>query len=181
MVSGRASMVAVPPSSGGPGIAGNVSRGKASFTDWTMGCCAGSAPASTTGAAGCSATKNHCKRSRDGQEEAQMQALKTQISPQSSEFRANADTMRALVDDLRTKVTDMAQGGGEAARARHTARGKLLPRDRVSQLLDPDTPFLEIGQLACFGMDEGDAPAPRVHPGIRGGAGLARILVGHYT
>ena len=49
--------------------------------------------------------------------------------------------MRALVEDLRTKVTDVAQGGGEVARARHTARGKLLPRDRVSQLLDPGTPF----------------------------------------
>ena len=78
-----------------------------------------------------------------------MQALKTQINPQSSEFRANADTMRALVEDLRTKVTDVAQGGGEAARAKHTARGKLLPRDRVSQLLDAGTPFLEIGQLAA--------------------------------
>ena len=95
-----------------------------------------------------------------------MQALKTQINPQSSEFRANADTMRALVDDLRTKVTDMAQGGGEAARARHTARGKLLPRDRVSQLLDPGTPFLEIGQLACFGMYDGDAPAAGLIAGI---------------
>ena len=61
-----------------------------------------------------------------------MQALKTQINPQSPEFRANAETMRALVEDLRTKVTDVAHGGGETARARHTARGKLLPRDRVS-------------------------------------------------
>src|SRR5260370_24361966 len=177
MVSGRASMVAVPPSSGGPGIAGNVSRGKASFTDWTMGCCAGSAPASTTGAAGCSATKNHCKRSRDGQEAAQMQALKTQISAQSSEFRANADTMRALVDELRTIVTDMAEGGGEAARARHTAWGKLLPRDRVSQLLDPGTPFLEIGQLACFGMYDGDAPAAGLIAGISCVQGLQCMIV----
>src|SRR3989440_10238025 len=95
-----------------------------------------------------------------------MQALKTQINPQSSEFRANAETMRALVEDLRTKVTDVAQGGGEVARARHTARGKLLPRDRVSQLLDPGTPFLEIGQLAAFGMYDGDAPAAGVIAGI---------------
>src|SRR6266478_1609391 len=129
MSSSKSPMFAVPPSCGGPGIAGTVSRCTASSTDWTMDCCAGSAPASTTGTAGCSATKNHCERWRDGREEAQMQALKTQINPQSSEFRANADTMRALVDDLRTKVTDMAQGGGEAERARHTARGKLLPRD----------------------------------------------------
>jgi len=58
--------------------------------------------------------KNHCKRSRDGREDAGLQALKTQIDPQSSEFRGNADAMLALVDDLRTKVTDVAQRGGEA-------------------------------------------------------------------
>src|SRR6478672_5777099 len=166
MSSSRWPMSAAPPSCGGPGIAGNVSRCTASFTDWRMVCCAGSALASITGRAGCSATKNRCKRSRDGREEAQMQALKTQINPQSSEFRANADTMRALVEDLRTKVTDVAQGGGEAARAKHTARGKLLPRDRVSQLLDAGTPFLEIGQLAAFGMYDSDAPAAGVIAGI---------------
>src|SRR6478736_4555840 len=109
MSSSRSPMSAAPPSCGGPGIAGTVSKCTASFTDWTMACCVGLAPASTTGTAGCSATKNRCERSHDGREEAQMQALKTQINPQSSEFRANADTMRALVEDLRTKVTDVAQ------------------------------------------------------------------------
>src|ERR1700745_1146636 len=98
-----------------------------------------------------------------------MQALKTQISPQSPEFRANAEKMRALVEDLRTNVTEVAQGGGETARARHTARGKLLPRDRVAQLLDPGTPFLEIGQLAAFGVYDGEAPA------AGGIAGVGRI------
>src|SRR6478736_4527891 len=166
MLSSRWPMSAAPRSCGGPGIAGNVSRCTASFTDWTMVCCAGSALASITGRAGCSATKNRCKRWRDGREEAQMQALKTQINPQSPEFRANAETMRALVEDLKTKVTDVAQGGGETARARHTARGKLLPRDRVSQLLDPGTPFLEIGQLAALGMYDGDAPAAGLIAGI---------------
>src|SRR6266403_2160002 len=166
MSSSRSPMFAAPPSCGGPGIVGNVSRSTASFTDWTMDCCAGSALASITGRAGCSATKNLCERSRDGREEVQMQALKTQINPQSSEFRANADSMRALVQDLRTKVTDVAQGGGEAARARHTARGKLLPRDRVAQLLDPGTAFLEIGQLAAIGMYDGDAPAAGLIAGI---------------
>src|SRR6476660_2543820 len=166
MSSSRSPMSAAPPSCGGPGIAGTVSKCTASFTDWTMACCVGLAPASTTGTAGCSATKNRCKRSRDSREEAQMQALKTQINPQSPEFRANADTMRALVEDLRAKVTEVARGGGEVARARHTARGKLLPRDRVSQLLDPGTPFLEIGQLAALGMYDGDAPAAGLIAGI---------------
>src|SRR2546429_9563541 len=108
-----------------------------------------------------------------------MQALKTQINPQSSEFRANAETMRALVEDLRTKVTDVAQGGGEVARARHTARGKLLPRDRVSQLLDPGTPFLEIGQLAAFGMYDGDGPAAGVIAGIGSVRGVQGMEVAH--
>src|SRR6478609_6298965 len=166
MSSSRSPMSAAPPSCGGPGIAGNVSRCTASCTDWTMVCCAGSALASITGRAGCSATKNRCKRSRDGREEAQMQALKTQLNPQSPEFRANAETMRALVEDLRAKVTDVAQGGGETARARHTARGKLLPRDRVAQLLDPGTPFLEIGQLAAFEMYDCDTPAAGLIAGI---------------
>src|SRR6516225_11160918 len=106
-----------------------------------------------------------------------MQALKTQINMQSSEFRANADTMRALVEDLRTKVTDVAQGGGEVARARHTARGKLLPRDRVAQLLDPGTPFLEIGQLAAFGMYDGDAPAAGLIAGIGCVQGVQCMIV----
>src|SRR5690242_10561364 len=95
-----------------------------------------------------------------------MQALKTQVDPRSAEFRANADAMRTLVHDLRAKVAEAGQGGGEAARAKHTARGKLLPRERVAQLLDPGTPFLEIGQLAAFGMYDGEAPSAGVVAGI---------------
>jgi 3-methylcrotonyl-CoA carboxylase beta subunit len=60
--------------------------------------------------------------------------------------------MRGLVDDLRAQVTQVARGGGEAARAKHTARGKLLPRDRVQMLLDPGTPFLELAPLAALHM-----------------------------
>ena len=55
-----------------------------------------------------------------------------------------------MVEDLRAKAAAAALGGGEAARARHAARGKLLPRERVEHLLDPGTPFLEIGQLAAL-------------------------------
>ncbi len=66
-----------------------------------------------------------------------MQALKAQIDTRSEDFRANAQRMRAVVDDLRAKAASVALGGGKAARARHTARGKLLPRERVEQLLDP--------------------------------------------
>src|SRR5436189_2093893 len=95
-----------------------------------------------------------------------MQALKSQINPRSAEFKANADAMRTHMNDLRAKADEAALGGGEAARAKHTARGKLLPRDRVAQLLDPGTPFLEIGQLAANGMYDGDAPSAGVIAGI---------------
>ena len=95
-----------------------------------------------------------------------MEILKTQINPRGEDFKGNATTMRALVDDLREKVTQVQQGGGEAARAKHTDRGKLLPADRVAQLLDPGAPFLEIGQLAAYGLYDGDAPSAGMLTGI---------------
>ena len=67
----------------------------------------------------------------------------------------------ALVADLRAKVATVAQGGGEAARQRHRARGKLLPRERVAALIDPGSPFLELSQLAAFGLYEGEVPSGR--------------------
>ena len=95
-----------------------------------------------------------------------MEALKSRVNPRSEEFRANAEHLRGVVDDLRLKSAEAAQGGDETSRARHQARGKLLPRDRVAQLLDPGTPFLEIGKLAAFGMYDGEAPAAGVITGI---------------
>lgn len=72
-----------------------------------------------------------------------MGVIKSQINSRSEEFQANAMAMSALVEDLRAKIAEVSQGGGEAARNKHTARGKLLPRDRVNHLLDPGTSFLE--------------------------------------
>ena len=95
-----------------------------------------------------------------------MQALKTQIDPRSAEFKANAEALRTVVEDLRAQSARAALGGGEAARAKHVARGKLLPRERVNQLVDPGSPFLEIGQLAAHGMYEGEAPAAGVIAGV---------------
>jgi 3-methylcrotonyl-CoA carboxylase beta subunit len=74
--------------------------------------------------------------------------------------------MRALVEDLREKVAAIREGGGEAARRRHLARGKLLPRERVRALLDPGSPFLELSQLAAFGMYDGEVPAAGIVTGI---------------
>jgi 3-methylcrotonyl-CoA carboxylase beta subunit len=81
-----------------------------------------------------------------------MPVLPTQLSPRAADFQANAAAMRALVDGLRSQLWRVEQGGGDAARARHTARGKLLPRERVQLLLDPGTPFLELSPLAALGL-----------------------------
>ncbi|KAB2881756.1 MAG: methylcrotonoyl-CoA carboxylase [Albidovulum sp.] len=74
--------------------------------------------------------------------------------------------MRVLVGDLRMKIAQVAQGGGEAPRAKHVARGKLPPRERVADLLDPGSPFLEVGATAAHGMYGGDAPAAGLTAGI---------------
>jgi len=103
-----------------------------------------------------------------------MPSLATQLSPRSEDFKANAAAMRALVDDLNARLAQIAHGGGEAARAKHTARGKLLPRERVEMLLDPDTPFLEVAPLAALNMykEKGGADAA---PGAGLIAGIGRV------
>ena len=80
-----------------------------------------------------------------------MSVIKSSINPRSPEFQANAAEMGRIVADLRQKAAQVCLGGGEAARAKHVARGKLLPRDRVGHLLDPGTAFLEIeiGRASC--------------------------------
>jgi 3-methylcrotonyl-CoA carboxylase beta subunit len=106
-----------------------------------------------------------------------LQIIKSQLSPRSEEFRANAARMRGLVDELRAKTSLTAEGGGEAARKKHIARGKLPPRERIEHLLDPGTPFLEIGQLAALGMYGDDAPAAGVIAGIGRVEGLECMVV----
>jgi 3-methylcrotonyl-CoA carboxylase beta subunit len=74
--------------------------------------------------------------------------------------------MSALVADLRAKIDQVAAGGGEAARAKHVARGKLLPRERVRTLLDAGSPFLELSQLAALDMYDNEAPCAGIITGI---------------
>ncbi len=81
-----------------------------------------------------------------------MPVLDTKLNARSADFQANALAMRALVADLNAQVARAQEGGGEAARAKHAGRGKLLPRERVQMLLDPGTPFLELSPLAALGM-----------------------------
>ena len=95
-----------------------------------------------------------------------MPVLQTQLNPRSADFQTNAAAMRAMVDDLAVQVAKAAEGGGEAARAKHSARGKLPPRERVQMLLDPGTPFLELAPLAAHGMYNGDAPCAGLIAGI---------------
>ncbi|MBU3647762.1 MAG: methylcrotonoyl-CoA carboxylase [Limnohabitans sp.] len=106
-----------------------------------------------------------------------MTVLHSQLNPRSADFAANATAMRAVVDDLKAHLEKMAQGGGEAARAKHTARGKLLPRDRVQTLLDPGTPFLEVAPLAALNMYNNDAPCAGLIAGIGRVSGVDCMIV----
>ncbi len=106
-----------------------------------------------------------------------MPVIESKLNTRSPEFAANAAAMQALVDDLRAHCERIAQGGGEEARNKHLARGKLLPRERVNQLLDPGTPFLELSQLAAFGMYDDAAPAAGVITGIGRVMGQECVIV----
>lgn len=103
--------------------------------------------------------------------------LSTNVAPDSETFKANAAHNRALAERLRADVAAAAQGGGERARERHTARGKLLPRERVERLLDPGSPFLEIGQLAAHDLYGGEVPGAGVIAGIGRVSGRQVMIV----
>jgi 3-methylcrotonyl-CoA carboxylase beta subunit len=92
--------------------------------------------------------------------------LDTKLSSDGETFRANAAHNRALVEELRVKVAAVARGGSDSARDKHVARGKLLPRDRVERLLDPGSPFLEVGQLAANGLYGDEVPGAGIVAGI---------------
>jgi 3-methylcrotonyl-CoA carboxylase beta subunit len=106
-----------------------------------------------------------------------MSVLDTGLNPTGSEFRANEAAMRALVGDLRAKVEKVCRGGGESARTRHSARGKLLPRERISRLLDAGSPLLEFSQLAAYQVYEDEVPAAGLITGIGNIAGRQCVIV----
>jgi 3-methylcrotonyl-CoA carboxylase beta subunit len=103
--------------------------------------------------------------------------IKSQLNPRGEEFRANAERMRGLVADLKEKTDRVAMGGDEKAREKHLSRGKLLPRDRVRGLLDPGSPFLEVGQLAAYGMYGGDVHSASMITGIGRVSGRECVIV----
>jgi len=84
--------------------------------------------------------------------------IESKIVTDSDEYRARFEHNRALAEKLRADVAEAAKGGPEKHRERHLSRGKLLPRDRVERVLDPGSPFLEIGQLAACDMYDGEVP-----------------------
>src|SRR5512143_136996 len=95
-----------------------------------------------------------------------MSVLDSRVDPSSAEFRENRGRMDALVAELRERLAAARAGGGEQAVRRHREQGKLAVRERVERLLDPGTPFLEIGALAGFGLHEGQAPSAGLVCGI---------------
>ncbi len=106
-----------------------------------------------------------------------MPKLTSALDKTSAAFRKLDAHNRALRDELYETVARAALGGSERSRERHVARGKLLPRDRVERLLDPGSPFLEIGQLAAHGMYGGEAPGAGMICGIGRVSGREVMIV----
>ncbi|NLR70277.1 methylcrotonoyl-CoA carboxylase [Novosphingobium sp. ERN07] len=92
--------------------------------------------------------------------------LSSNVDLSSEQAQARAAHNRALAQELRAKVAKAALGGDERSRERHVSRGKLLPRDRVERLLDPGSPFLEVGQLAANGMYGDEVPGAGIIAGV---------------
>src|SRR6266478_6644917 len=106
-----------------------------------------------------------------------MTVISTSLDRRSEVLATNAAAMRALVADLQQKVAAIREGGGAEARRRHLARGKMLPRERVRALLDPGSPFLELSQLAAYGMYDGAVPAAGIITGIGRVMGRECVIV----
>lgn len=103
--------------------------------------------------------------------------LHSSIDPSSSDFARNSESMRALVADLREKLSQVAGGGGEVSRNRHTARGKMLARERVDLLVDPGTSFLELSPLAAHGLYGGDVHSASIVTGVGRISGRECVIV----
>ncbi|MEC7554969.1 MAG: carboxyl transferase domain-containing protein, partial [Pseudomonadota bacterium] len=107
-----------------------------------------------------------------------MTILTSQLNTRSQAFADNARQMQSLVDDLESLIEQIKQGGGERYQARHQARGKLLPRERVDMLIDPGSPFLEFSQLAAHAMYDKDyVPGAGIITGIGRVKGMECVIV----
>ncbi len=106
-----------------------------------------------------------------------MAVIHTRIDPREPAFGANREHHRMLAEELRTLAEQVALGGDERSRKRHLQRGKLLPRDRVTGLLDEGAPFLELGQFAAHELYGDDVPAGGIITGIGRIAGHECVVV----
>jgi 3-methylcrotonyl-CoA carboxylase beta subunit len=103
--------------------------------------------------------------------------IESKLNARDATFVRNRAALTALVADLKHKVATIELGGGEAARARHAGRGKLLPRERVRALLDPGSPFLELSQLAAYGMYDDNIAAAGIITGVGRVSGRECVIV----
>ncbi|RRV76721.1 carboxyl transferase domain-containing protein [Stutzerimonas stutzeri] len=108
-----------------------------------------------------------------------MAILHTQINSRSPEFAANSAAMLEQVNDLRALLGRISEGGGAIAQQRHTARGKLLVRERINALLDPGSAFLEVSALAAHEVYDEDVPAAGVVAGIGRVEGVECMIIGN--
>ena len=106
-----------------------------------------------------------------------MSVINSKISTKSAEFAANVSAMQAQVDDLKTTLAHISQGGGAKSCERHISRGKLLPRERVQGLLDPGSPFLELSALAAHDVYGEEVPAAGIITGIGRVSGQECVIV----
>ena len=106
-----------------------------------------------------------------------MPAIESKLAVRDAAFAANRAAMQALCDDLRAKTAAIEEGGGETARARHLARGKLLPRERVRALIDPGSPFLELSAFAAWGMYDDTIAAAGIITGVGRVSGRECVIV----
>jgi acetyl-CoA carboxylase carboxyltransferase component len=106
-----------------------------------------------------------------------MDAIRSRVDPGSPEFKANSAHHRGLVQQLRDRLAQVRKGGPESAVATQRKRGKLLARERIDALLDPETPFLELSPLAAWGKHDGEVPAAGIVTGVGRVSGRECVIV----
>jgi 3-methylcrotonyl-CoA carboxylase beta subunit len=104
-------------------------------------------------------------------------AIKSKLNTGAAEFKTAAQAMRALVDELDSRLDTVRQGGHVSAREKHQGRGKLLPRERVAALLDPNTPFLELSPLAAWEVYDEPVPAAGLITGVGRVSGCTCVVI----
>ena len=106
-----------------------------------------------------------------------MPVLESKTKTDSKDFAANESANRKLAEDLKAVCDKVSQGGSKRARDRHLSRGKLLPRDRIRSVVDRGSPFLEIGQLAAYGLYDDEVPSAGIVTGVGQVSGIDCIIV----